>query len=250
MRQNGAASEDRIIFCRMRVVLLLCVAFAMILPLTVYAGSCPKGGDHEFKVKLVRQASNTEDGLRTYTCVKCGYSYDEVIENFGHHWSGWAVVEEPECNMTGVEERECAGCGKREQRQVNSLGHKWGPWQREGDREFRICQRDHSHKQERIAAATDDPTTATEKETSRTEAPATEDNKESKASNTIETYTGNEESEESPVWTKANTAVAAGGGLILIGLGALMFTTCLSPWMWVIVNRRRRRDEMRRRMYS
>ena len=49
------------------------VLFAlMTLPLTLnaYAASCPQGGEHEYTVKLVRQATDTKDGLRTYTCSK------------------------------------------------------------------------------------------------------------------------------------------------------------------------------------
>jgi rubredoxin len=264
---------------RTTTILILCLVLSTAFVLVSYAASCPKGGEHKYTVKLVKQASNTEDGLRTYTCKKCGHSYDEVIPNFGHEWSEWSIKTTPKCNRTGIEERHCLKCDAREERRIDSLGHKykleyeneasctevgyrhykcsrcghsydestsaalghdWGEWEREGDNEVRVCKRDSNHTEKRAAPV------ETEEIEEEEEKPLPV------ASTTDDTPSAEHDGSKwgSLEWTTANTVVAAGGSVILVGLGALLFTGYITPWLWVLGKRRKKREEMQRRAYS
>lgn len=268
---------------RIRIILLLSIIMLAMLRSASYAESCPKGGEHDYSVKLVKQASNTEDGLRTYTCKKCGHSYDEVIQSFGHEWSGWSVKAAPECRKTGIEERHCVKCGEGEERRIESLGHDyrltkektasctengyrhyecsrcghsyeeltsdalghdWGEWERAGDKNVRICRRDSNHRQEIPVGA----------EAGEHENDAVSAAEEKEALTVIRTddapEDGGASGGNSPEWTAANTAVAAGGAVILIALAAVMFTGYITPWLWVLGKRRRKREEMQRRVIT
>ena len=248
------------------VILLVCVAMIAFSGTTAYAEECPEGDEHEFEVELIRQATNTEDGLRKYTCKKCVYSYEEVIENYGHKWTEWQLVIEPTCETTGVEERRCTGCDDFEQREVGALSHDWGEWREEGDREVRECKRDPSHKEERPITVVQGTETPDDQE------PVEEAPEEPVQETVVEVEESEPEQvpqvepENEPVlikepetpnriswmdeWTPANTAVATGGGFIIVALGALMFTTYISPWLWILAKRRKKREEVQRGMYA
>ena len=247
---------------RTMIILLICVVIIIASGIDVYADECSDGGEHEFEVELIKQASNTEDGLRKYTCKKCGYTYDEVIENFGHRWEEWHTVVAPTCESTGVEERHCANCTDFEQRSVAALDHDWGEWREEGGKEVRECKRDPSHREERAITVVQS-----------TEIPEDQDPVEEEPEEPVQEIVAEMEEtepelepEKEPVlikepetpdriswmdeWTPANTAVATGGGFIIVALGALMFTTYISPWLWVLAKRRKKREEVQRSMYA
>ncbi|MBQ6623520.1 MAG: hypothetical protein IJH57_02760 [Mogibacterium sp.] len=275
---------------RITAILMLCLAMTAVFSTVSYAASCPKGGEHDYSVKLVKQASNSEDGLRTYTCKKCGHSYDEVIENFGHEWSEWSVKVAPKCNKTGIEERHCLKCDSSEERRIDSLGHNyklkneksanctengyrqykcsrcghsyeeitsdalghdWGEWERDGDDEVRVCRRNPAHVEKRLAAS------ETENEEDENKTEEIKEEKEEKKPVTAVGSTDDTPTSESDgsrrgslEWTGANTIVAAGGSMILVGLGTMLFTAYISPWLWVLGKRRKKREEMQRRAYS
>ena len=276
---------------RYGVLLALLFAALFFAPVSAYAGDCADGGDHDFEVELVKQSTNSEEGLRIYTCTKCGYSYEEVIENFGHEWTEWTVVTEPGCETTGIEERHCTKCDGSEQRRIDSLGHEWGDWVEQGDKEVRTCLRNPEHTQERevvIVTETETVTTDTPAEVTPA-APVAEPTPEPEPEAQPEVEVIEEtvveeviveepeaepepepllvaaESEDVPPaplaeevseekqswiheWTPANTAVATGGGFVLIAFGALLFTGYISPWLWVLAKRRKKREEAAGRM--
>ena len=277
----------RIYASRIMIILLLSLTMLALLSATTYAESCPKGGEHDYSVKLVKQASNTEDGLRIYTCKKCGNSYDEVIQSFGHEWSEWSVKVAPECNKTGIKERHCVKCGESEERRIESLGHDyrltkeqdasctesgyrdyecgrcghgyekitspalghdWGEWEREGDKEVRVCGRNPNHRQERPVGDKSD-------EHGNDVADSREERDKEKEALIVGRTddappNGSKSAGNSSEWTGANTAVAAGGAIILAALGAVLFTRYITPWLWVIGKRRKKREEMQRRVIA
>ena len=78
------------------------------MPFAAWADECPAGGAHDFAAQLVRQATDDEDGLRRFTCLKCGESFDQAIPATGHEWGPWVVDVEPTCSSEGWEHRVCA----------------------------------------------------------------------------------------------------------------------------------------------
>lgn len=292
MKSRQGINLNRRFIGRAAMLLLVFVLIISSCGVIVYADECSEGGEHEFEVELIKQATNTEDGLRKYTCTKCGYTYDEVIENFGHVWTEWRVVIAPTCDTTGIEERNCTKCPDVEQRSVGSLSHDWGEWQEADGKEIRICKRDPNHIEERpiivvqntevveeevieetveppAQEPTPEPEPAPEPEPEVT-TPETEIETEPAPEPEPEPVTEQEVVQETVVetepeaieeaetakrrgwiddWTPANTIVATGGSAVLLGLGALLYTTYISPWLWILAKRRKKREEAQKGMY-
>lgn len=102
-QQHKRVLSLQAVWAALIMAVLLCPLFA----LPAYASECPAGGNHEYKATIIRQATETEDGLRQYVCVKCGYSFTNTIPATGHLWSDWTVTEAPTCVSEGREYRVC-----------------------------------------------------------------------------------------------------------------------------------------------
>lgn len=72
-----------------------------------YADACPSGGEHTYAGDLIYQATEEEEGLQVFTCLKCGDTFNRVIPAFGHHWGEWIVEVEPTCVNQGYSYRVC-----------------------------------------------------------------------------------------------------------------------------------------------
>ena len=189
-----------------------------------------------------------------------------MIENYGHKWKDWQVIIEPTCETTGVEERRCTGCDDFEQREVAALSHDWGEWHEENGKEVRVCKRDSNHREERsitVVQSTDDtdnqeiveemPETPEPEDAPEVEEPETTPEPEAVLESEpeiIEEAVSQRKRSWTDDWTPANTAVATGGGVIILALGSLLFTSYISPWLWIMAKRRKKREEVKRSMYA
>ena len=71
-----------------------------------------EGCQHDYILTETISPTCTGDGIETYTCTKCGYSYTKSIPTWIVHKLGdWEVVIEPTCIAEGVEARICESCG-------------------------------------------------------------------------------------------------------------------------------------------
>ena len=108
--------------------------------------------EHEWDNGVVTtEPTCEEDGVKTYTCVKCGETKTEVIPATGHNWGEWEVTTEADCEKAGVETRTCANCGETETREIPALGHDWGNPPKYGyDEEghWLICAHGHNGEKE------------------------------------------------------------------------------------------------------
>lgn len=72
----------------------------------------------------VTEPTCTEQGYTTYTCA-CGYSYkDNYTTALGHSFGAWTVSKKATCTEAGKESRTCSRCGTTETRTIPALGHK------------------------------------------------------------------------------------------------------------------------------
>lgn len=72
----------------------------------------------------VTEPTCTEQGYTTYTCA-CGYSYrDNYTTALGHSFGAWTVSKTATCTEAGKESRTCSRCGTTETRTIPALGHK------------------------------------------------------------------------------------------------------------------------------
>lgn len=89
----------------------------------VLAGAC----EHIWGEGVVtKDATCTEDGVKTYTCTVCGGSKTEAIPALGHTWDEGVVTKEPTCTEAGVMTYTCTVCGETESEDIPALGHTWG----------------------------------------------------------------------------------------------------------------------------
>ncbi len=76
----------------------------------------------------VTEPTCTEQGYTTYTCA-CGYSYkDNYTTALGHSFGAWTVSKKATCTEAGKESRTCSRCGAVETRTIAALGHSFGAW--------------------------------------------------------------------------------------------------------------------------
>lgn len=72
----------------------------------------------------VTEPTCTEQGYTTYTCA-CGYSYkDNYTTALGHSFGAWTVTKTATCTEAGKESRTCSRCGTTETLAIPALGHK------------------------------------------------------------------------------------------------------------------------------
>lgn len=74
---------------------------------------------------IVKEATCTEEGLRTQTCTVCGDVLEEVIKATGHTFGEWEVTTPATCETEGQETRTCADCNETEARVIKALGHEF-----------------------------------------------------------------------------------------------------------------------------
>ena len=84
----------------------------------------PATGNHAYgDWVIVKEATCTEEGLRTQTCANCGDVIEEVIKATGHTFGEWTVTTPATCDTEGQEERTCESCKETETRTIPALGH-------------------------------------------------------------------------------------------------------------------------------
>ena len=92
----------------------------------------PSYGGHDYPEEwtIVKEATCTETGLKTKTCLRegCGYVLEEVIPALGHSYGDWYVTKAPTCTETGLKQHDCIRCDHFETEVIPALGHELGDW--------------------------------------------------------------------------------------------------------------------------
>ena len=83
---------------------------------------------HVFESKVTVPPQCTEDGVMTYTCSVCGYSYEDAIPATGHSYDD-GIITAPTCTEQGYTTYTCLVCGDScMEGFVDALGHDYGEW--------------------------------------------------------------------------------------------------------------------------
>ena len=128
-------------------------------------------------ISQVIEPTCTEEGYTDYSCVLCGYGYEDMIAPaLGHDWGNWTsnndgthtrtckrdpshnetencafvdTMVPPTCREPGYTTHRCAVCGYEFADQtVPPLLHDWSDWTSNGDgTHTRTCKRDLSHRE-------------------------------------------------------------------------------------------------------
>ena len=75
--------------------------------------------------KVTKEPTETETGIKTFTCTRCGETKTEVIPALSHEHSYKAVVTAPTCTEKGYTTHTCACGDSYVDTYVDALGHAW-----------------------------------------------------------------------------------------------------------------------------
>ena len=75
--------------------------------------------------KVTKEPTETETGIKTYTCTLCGETKTETIPKLTHEHSYNAVVTAPTCTAKGYTTHTCACGDSYVDTYVDALGHAW-----------------------------------------------------------------------------------------------------------------------------
>ena len=84
--------------------------------------------NHKYDYKLNYAATHLKDGLETYTCSRCGYSYTNTLpRKTEHYYSYYTKTTEPTCTEQGYTLHECECGDSYKDNYKAALGHKRSP---------------------------------------------------------------------------------------------------------------------------
>ena len=90
----------------------------------------PATGNHAYgDWVIVKEATCTEEGLRTQTCANCGDVKKEVLPKVDHTWSEGEVSKQPTCTENGERTFTCTVCQETKTEVITATGHAWSDWE-------------------------------------------------------------------------------------------------------------------------
>ena len=89
----------------------------------------PATGNHAYgDWVIVKEATCTEEGLRTQTCANCGDVKKEVLPKADHTWNEGEVSKQPTCTEDGIKTFTCTVCGDTKTEVITATGHAGSEW--------------------------------------------------------------------------------------------------------------------------
>ena len=76
---------------------------------------------------ITKEATETEEGIKTYTCKTCGETKTEKIPVASHHWDQGTITKKATCTENGEKTYLCTdeGCDKTWIETIPATGHSW-----------------------------------------------------------------------------------------------------------------------------
>lgn len=92
------------------------------------AGSVIKKLGHTWDNGVItKEATETEESIKTYTCKTCGETKTEKIPVASHHWDQGTITKKATCTENGEKTYHCTdeGCDKTWIETIPATGHSW-----------------------------------------------------------------------------------------------------------------------------
>ncbi len=111
---------------------------------------------------VTKEATENAEGVKTYTCTRCGATKTEAIPKLAHtHVYGeWKVEQKGSCIKRTMYRRDCS-CGAEEYQYGEYGDHEWGEWTTskeptatEDGLKERVCKNNANHKEQQAIPAT------------------------------------------------------------------------------------------------
>ena len=80
--------------------------------------------DHSYTSKITTAPTCTAEGVETFTCSKCGNSYNVILGAKGHSYTS-KVTTAATCTKDGVKTNTCSACGDKYTEVIPATGHKY-----------------------------------------------------------------------------------------------------------------------------
>lgn len=80
---------------------------------------------HEYTESVTAEPTCKDEGVKTFTCSKCGDTYTEAIPKTTSHTYVEKVTKEPTCTEKGLKTFTCSVCGDVYEREIDALGHDY-----------------------------------------------------------------------------------------------------------------------------
>lgn len=90
------------------------------------AGSVIKKLGHTWDNGVItKEATETEEGIKTYTCKTCGETKTEKIPVASHHWDQGTITKKATCKKEGTKTYTCKNCGETKTESIPKTEHQW-----------------------------------------------------------------------------------------------------------------------------
>ena len=80
---------------------------------------------HEYNDVVTKEATCTEEGVKTSTCTKCGEVTTTAIEKIDHSWNDGEVTTEATCTTDGETTYTCSGCKTTKTEAIEATDHTY-----------------------------------------------------------------------------------------------------------------------------
>ncbi len=104
----------------LRKVLAFILTLAMLFSLT----ACKKC-EHSYTSSITKEATCVEEGVKTFTCSKCGDSYTETIPKTDEHNYTSEITKEASVSETGIITYTCTLCGHSYTETIEKIKSNW-----------------------------------------------------------------------------------------------------------------------------
>ncbi len=76
---------------------------------------------------IIKEATCTEPGIKTYTCTICNKTKTETVAALGHSFSKKWIIDKPAtCQNEGIKSYHCTRCNERQNvTTISKLDHEW-----------------------------------------------------------------------------------------------------------------------------
>lgn len=87
--------------------------------------------EHDWKEEVILYPTTQSEGLKRFTCEKCGETREQVIPTIEceHRWGENIIWKQATCEEVGIGFKVCDKCGASIDVTIDTLDHDWGPWQ-------------------------------------------------------------------------------------------------------------------------
>ena len=107
-----------------------------------YTETIPATGNHSYTSKVTTAATCGSKGTKTYTCSGCSASYTESIPATGNHSYTGKVTTAATCGSKGTKTYTCSGCAASYTETIPATGnHSYGEWYRHTTEEGKTYRR-------------------------------------------------------------------------------------------------------------